>query len=276
MPSLALAVQWSSLEALPAGSGARWPLANIPLRTWPFTNPGGWRSLRRVTVPPWLPVWFQTLHHPPLDPTAAGNGAIIPACGDPLVQNGLLLFVRHLQGICVFLLDTIFIQDTVLRVYPLILLQSLVFLDLTGKVEGVADARRCQLACTKDLHRQGFSQGLHGLYGLREADCATVTQQASLYKDVLLASWHYVVPIEQVMAVTVFHGQVVIITDHSLVASLADVYIGCTHWQHDNKVVAMPASQNILESVRACNSGAKMIKLCWSEWGEKNDLSNAL
>lgn len=41
VPSLGFAVQWSSLEALPTGSGARCPLPNIPLGTWVSTNPDG-------------------------------------------------------------------------------------------------------------------------------------------------------------------------------------------------------------------------------------------
>ncbi|TNN72523.1 hypothetical protein EYF80_017299 [Liparis tanakae] len=47
--------------------------------------------------------------------------------------------------------------------------QSLVFLNLAGEVEGVANARRRQLARAQHLHSQGFSQGLHRLQGLGEA-----------------------------------------------------------------------------------------------------------
>lgn len=56
------------------------------------------------------------------------------------------------------------------------------------------------------------------------------------------------------MALAALHSQVVVIAPHSLVASLTDVDVGCTHWQHDHKVVAVPAFQNTLQSMRAYNS----------------------
>lgn len=140
-------------------------------------------------------------------------------------------------------------------VYTPLLLQSLVLFGLTGKVEGVADARRCHLSRTQHFYSEGFSQGLHGLQGLREAGCAAVAQKAVLYSDVPLPGRHNVVPIEQVMTLAVLHGQIIVITHHSLVASLTNVYVGCTHWQHDHEVVAVPACQNILQSMSAHNSG---------------------
>lgn len=83
------------------------------------------------------------------------------------------------------------------------------------------------------------------MQGLGEAGGAAVAQQAVVYNDVSLASGHNIIPIEKVMPLAVLHCQVVVITHHSLVASLTDVHIGSTHWQHDNEVVAVPACQNI-------------------------------
>lgn len=134
-------------------------------------------------------------------------------------------------------------------VYTPLFLQSLVLLGLTGEVKGVTDARRRHLARTQHLHSEGFSQGFYSLQGLREASCATVAQQAVLYSDVPLPSRHNEVPIEQVMSLAILYGQVVVIIHNSLVASLTDVYVGCTHWQHDHKVVSMPACQNIVQSM---------------------------
>lgn len=142
-----------------------------------------------------------------------------------------------------------------------ILLHSLVLLGLTCEVEGVADSGRRHLACTQHLHSEGFAQRLHGLQGLGEASCAAVAQQAVLHDDVPLSSRYNVVPVEHVMALAVLHRQIVVITHHSLVASLTDVYVGCAHWQHDHEIVAVPVCQNTLQSMRAYNRGVRQILL---------------
>lgn len=53
------------------------------------------------------------------------------------------------------------------------------------------------------------------------------------------------------MAVAVLHCQVVVIARHSLIAPLTDVYVGCARWQHDHKIVAVPAYQNILQHTQS-------------------------
>lgn len=126
-----------------------------------------------------------------------------------------------------------------------LLFEILVLFDLAGEVKGVANARRRYLSSTQHLHSQSFSQRLHGLQGLRQAGGAAVPQQAVLHKNVPLSSRHYVVPIEQVMALAVLHRQVVVIARHPLVAPLTDVDVGCARWQHDHEIVAVPAYQTI-------------------------------
>lgn len=157
MPILGFAVQWSSLKSLPTGSGAGRPLAYEPLGTRVSTPPVVWWLLWGIAVYCCLPIRFQTLNRPPLEPGAAGYRALIPACRYPFPRSRILLVIRLLEGFSSILFGTTLSQDTVMGVSVAFFFEILVLFGLTGKVEGVANARRRYLSSTQHLHGQSFS-----------------------------------------------------------------------------------------------------------------------
>ena len=242
-PSVAHALEWTPLEPPATALGAGRPGAQLPSWTGlPAAARLHWAVCSITRGCPALPWGPATVHWPPLQAAPAAGRARPPAARHP-ARGGLGVRLLHLVGEA---------EDAVV-VYggrP----------GLLGQVEGVADPRRRHLAHREHLHRQGLQDGPRGLQALHRGPRAAVAQQAALHHQVPLHGRHHKVPIEQVFALTVLQGQIVVVSDQPLVAALADVDAGGTRWDGHHEIVAMPAVEGcVLEGCRPHDPAAHLM-----------------
>jgi hypothetical protein len=117
---------------------------------------------------------------------------------------------------------------------------GLVLSRLFGQIEGIADPWWCHLPHRKNLHSQWLQDGSESLQTLHCCTRAAIPKKAALHHQVPFHSRHHEVPIKQVLALAVLQGQIVVIPNQPLVATLADINArgACRDGHHE--IVAMP------------------------------------